>query len=59
MKTTSPQDTPNATTPGRDMEHEEHPPRLDLSARNLVGFAVFVVLAIVALALTFGRARAT
>ena len=30
-------------------DHEEHPPRLDISARNLAGFAVFVVLAMVAL----------
>ena len=30
-------------------EHEEHPPRLDISARSLAGFLLFVVLAIVAL----------
>jgi uncharacterized protein (TIRG00374 family) len=43
-------DVPNPPAPEEeDEEHEEHPPRLDLSARNLVGFAVFVVLAIVAL----------
>jgi uncharacterized protein (TIRG00374 family) len=42
-------DLPNAPAPEAEDEHEEHPPRLDLSARNLVGFAVFVVLALVAL----------
>ena len=49
MKTTASRDIPNPTAPEEDVEHEEHPPRLDLSARNLVGFAVFVVLALVAL----------
>jgi uncharacterized protein (TIRG00374 family) len=49
VKTTAPRDVPNPTAPEEDVEHEEHPPRLDLSARNLVGFAVFVVLALVAL----------
>jgi uncharacterized protein (TIRG00374 family) len=49
VKTTDRQDAPNATAPDQQMEHEEHPPRLDLSARNLVGFAIFVALAIVAL----------
>ena len=39
---------PNTPSPEGD-EGEEHPPRLDISARNLAGFAVFVVLAIVAL----------
>jgi uncharacterized protein (TIRG00374 family) len=41
--------SPNAPSPEGDEDHEEHPPRLDISARNLAGFAVFVVLAIVAL----------
>ena len=49
MKATALQDTPDPTAPEEDVDHEEHPPRLDLSARNLVGFAVFVVLALVAL----------
>jgi uncharacterized protein (TIRG00374 family) len=49
VKTTARQDTPNPTAPEQEVDHEEHPPRLDLSARNLVGFAVFVVLALVAL----------
>jgi uncharacterized protein (TIRG00374 family) len=30
-------------------EHEDHPPRLDITARSLAGFLLFVVLAIVAL----------
>ena len=41
--------SPNTPAPEDDEDHEEHPPRLDISARNLAGFAVFVVLAIVAL----------
>ena len=41
--------SPNTPAPEGDEEPEEHPPRLDISARNLAGFAVFVVLAIVAL----------
>jgi uncharacterized protein (TIRG00374 family) len=41
--------SPNTPAPDGDEDHEEHPPRLDMSARNLAGFAVFVVLAIVAL----------
>jgi uncharacterized protein (TIRG00374 family) len=49
VKTTNRRDIPNATAPEPEVEHEEHPPRLDLSARNLAGFGVFVVLAIVAL----------
>jgi uncharacterized protein (TIRG00374 family) len=49
VKTTAPRDVPNPTAPEEEVEHEEHPPRLDLSARNLVGFAFFVALAIVAL----------
>ena len=49
MKTTGRQDVPNPTAPEEAVEHEEHPPRLDLSARNLAGFAIFVLLAIVAL----------
>ena len=49
MKTTAPRDAPNQTAPEAAVEHEEHPPRLDLSARNLAGFAIFVLLAIVAL----------
>jgi uncharacterized protein (TIRG00374 family) len=40
---------PNTPAPEDDEDHEEHPPRLDISARNLAGFAIFVVLAIVAL----------
>jgi uncharacterized protein (TIRG00374 family) len=40
---------PNTPPPEDDEDHEEHPPRLDISARSLVGFALFVVLAIVAL----------
>ena len=40
---------PNTPAPEDDEDHEEHPPRLDVSARNLAAFAVFVVLAIVAL----------
>ena len=39
---------PNAS-PADDDEHEEHPPRLDVSPRNLIAFALFVVLALVAL----------
>ena len=42
-------DVPNPRAPEEEEDHEEHPPRLDLSARNLVGFALFVALAIVAL----------
>jgi uncharacterized protein (TIRG00374 family) len=41
--------SPNTPAPGDDEDHEEHPPRLDISARNLAGFAVFVLLALVAL----------
>jgi uncharacterized protein (TIRG00374 family) len=41
--------SPNTPSPESDEDEEEQPPRLDISARNLVGFAVFVVLAIVAL----------
>jgi uncharacterized protein (TIRG00374 family) len=41
--------SPNTPAPEGDEEPEEHPPRLDISARNLAGFTVFVVLAIVAL----------
>ena len=41
--------SPNTPAPEDGEDHEEHPPRLDISARNLAGFAVFVVLAIVAL----------
>ena len=41
--------SPNTPAPQGDEDHEEHPPRLDISPRNLAGFAVFVVLAIVAL----------
>jgi uncharacterized protein (TIRG00374 family) len=40
---------PNTPPPEDDEDHEEHPPRLDISARNLGAFAVFVVLALVAL----------
>jgi len=49
VKTTNRSDIPNPTAREQEVDHEEHPPRLDLSARNLVGFAIFVVLAIVAL----------
>jgi uncharacterized protein (TIRG00374 family) len=49
VKTTGRQDVPNPPTPEEEVEHEEHPPRLDLSARNLAGFAIFVLLAILAL----------
>jgi len=42
-------DVPNPRAPEDEEDHEEHPPRLDLSARNLIGFALFVALAIVAL----------
>ncbi len=48
MSATTRQEIPNPRAPEEE-EHEEHPPRLDLSARNLIGFAVFVALAIVAL----------
>jgi uncharacterized protein (TIRG00374 family) len=41
--------SPNTPAPDDGEDHEEHPPRLDISARNLAGFTVFVVLAIVAL----------
>ena len=41
--------SPNTPAPEDGEDHEEHPPRLDISARNLAGFTVFVVLAIVAL----------
>jgi uncharacterized membrane protein YbhN (UPF0104 family) len=47
VKTTNRQDVP--PTREHEVEHEEHPPRLELSARSLVGFLLFVVLAIVAL----------
>ena len=40
--------TPNQRAPEHD-EHEEHPPRLEISARNLAAFLLFVVLALVAL----------
>jgi uncharacterized protein (TIRG00374 family) len=43
------QQSPNTPAPDEGEDHEEHPPRLDISARNLAGFAVFVVLALVAL----------
>jgi uncharacterized protein (TIRG00374 family) len=46
VKTTNHEDAPARE---HEVEHEEHPPRLDLSARNLAGFLVFVALAIVAL----------
>jgi uncharacterized membrane protein YbhN (UPF0104 family) len=39
----------NPRAPEEDDDTEEHPPRLDVSPRNLVGFALFVVLALVAL----------
>jgi uncharacterized protein (TIRG00374 family) len=41
--------SPNTPAPEDGGDHEEHPPRLDISARNLAGFAIFVVLALVAL----------
>ena len=46
--TTARQDV-NPKAPEDEDEHEEHPPRLDISARSLAGFLLFVVLAIVAL----------
>jgi uncharacterized protein (TIRG00374 family) len=49
VKTTDRRDVPNPTAPQEEVDHEEHPPRLDFSGRNLVGFAFFVVLALVAL----------
>ena len=49
MSVTTRHDVPNPRAPEDEEEHEEHPPRLDLSARNLIGFALFVALAIVAL----------
>ena len=49
MSSTTRYDVPNPPAPEADEEHEDHPPKLDLSARNLVGFALFVALAIVAL----------
>jgi uncharacterized protein (TIRG00374 family) len=48
-KTETRHQSPNTPAPEGDEDHEEHPPRLDISARNLAGFAIFVVLAIVAL----------
>jgi uncharacterized protein (TIRG00374 family) len=41
--------SPNTPSPEEDEDDEAHPPRLDMSARSLAGFAVFVVLALVAL----------
>ena len=41
--------SPNTPAPEDGEDPEEHPPRLDISARNLAGFTVFVVLALVAL----------
>jgi uncharacterized protein (TIRG00374 family) len=49
VRTPAGEDVPNPPRPEDEEDHEEHPPRLDLSARNLAGFAVFVVLALVAL----------
>jgi uncharacterized protein (TIRG00374 family) len=49
VNTSTRQEIPNPPAPEDEEVHEEHPPRLDLSARNLVGFALFVVLSIVAL----------
>ena len=48
MKSRAPIGLPNPDLP-EDEEGDEHPPRLDVSARSLVGFGVFVLLAILAL----------
>ena len=48
MKTTAPIGLPNPDLP-EDEEGDEHPPRIDVSRRSLVGFGVFVLLAILAL----------
>jgi uncharacterized protein (TIRG00374 family) len=47
--TTTRHQSPNPRSPEDNDEHEEHPPRLDITPRSLVGFTFFVVLAIVAL----------
>jgi uncharacterized membrane protein YbhN (UPF0104 family) len=49
VRTPAGEDVPNPPRPEDEEDHEEHPPRLDLSARNLAGFTVFIVLALVAL----------
>jgi uncharacterized protein (TIRG00374 family) len=49
VNTTTRSGVPNPTAPETDEDSDDHPPKLDLSPRNLVGFALFVVLAIVAL----------
>lgn len=48
MKSTAPIGLPNPDLP-EDEEGDENPPRIDVSARGLFGFGVFVLLAIVAL----------
>jgi uncharacterized protein (TIRG00374 family) len=48
MRTTAPIRLPNPDLP-EDDEGEEQPPRIDVSRRSLIGFGVFVVLAIAAL----------
>ena len=49
MNTTTRRHDVNPHAPEDEDDHEEHPPRLDISARSLVGFALFVVLSLVAL----------
>ena len=49
MNTTARRHEQNPRAPHDEDEHEEHPPRLDITPRSLAGFALFVVLAIVAL----------
>lgn len=48
MKSTAPIGLPNPDLP-EDEEGDEHPPRIDVSRRSLIGFGVFVLLAILAL----------
>jgi uncharacterized protein (TIRG00374 family) len=48
MKARAPIDLPNPDLP-EDDERDDHPPRIDVSRRSLIGFGVFVVLAILAL----------
>jgi uncharacterized protein (TIRG00374 family) len=49
VNATTRRDVPNPLAPGDEDDQDEHPPRLDISARNLVGVGLFVVLALVAL----------
>ena len=48
MKARAPIGLPNPDLP-EDEEGDEHPPRIDVSRRSLVGFGVFVLLALLAL----------